>query len=325
LAGAGHLVNLAQRFDLAAAASAEGIRRSEVTLRPIDPRLGSEVEYIRILTRMLNGMLAEAKREILPVAAAERRLLTMDSLGDRISGVFGLFRRLAERLKDQAQGLARGLVEVEAARHTERFREVATSALGVDLKAVIKQSDIADVVQLAAERNASLIDGLAADTVKKVEQATLENLTSGGTARQLEKQLTDDLGVAKRRARFIARDQSAKLTGDLNRIRQTQVGVKKYRWATARDERVRASHRANEGKTFSWDSPPSTGHPGSAPNCRCRAIAVIEIDGVDFSSRSKQQGDPAVWANPSAGLTPAQRSRALREQRKFQALRAESP
>lgn len=318
-------MNLAQRFDAAALAREAGVRRPEITLRPIDPRLSGEMEYQRILARMVAGIFAAARASILPQAATERSLLTMDSLGDRISGVFGLFRRLAERLKDQAQGLARGLVEVEAARHTERFREVATSALGVDLKAVIKQSDIADVVQLAAERNASLIDGLAADTVKKVEQATLENLTSGGTAKQLEKQLTDDLGVAKRRAKFIARDQSAKLTGDLNRIRQTQVGVKRYRWATARDERVRASHRANEGKTFSWDSPPSTGHPGSAPNCRCRAIAVIEIDGVDFSSKSKQQGDPPVWANPSAGLTPAQRSRALREQRKYQALRAESP
>lgn len=315
-----------QRFDLAAIAKSEGIRRPEITLRPIDPRTSAEVEYQRILFRMLTAMLRAVKDDILPAVSVERTMLTMDSVGDRISGVFGLYRRLVDKLKEQATGLSRALMRVEADRHTERFRETATAALGIDLKAVIREADIGEAVSLAAERNAGLIESLSADTVKKVEQATLENLTSGGSAKQLEKQLAEDFGVAKRKAKFIARDQTAKLTGDLNRIRQTQAGIGKYRWATSRDERVRASHRANEGKVFSWSDPPSTGHPGSAPRCRCRAIAIIEIDGVDFSSKSKApKGDPDAWANPSPGLTPAQRSRALREQRKLQALREGNP
>lgn len=42
-----------------------------------------------------------------------------------------------------------------------------------------------------------------------------------------------------------------------------------YTWRTARDERVRSTHAANEGRVFSWSDAPSTGHPGHAPNCRC--------------------------------------------------------
>lgn len=44
-----------------------------------------------------------------------------------------------------------------------------------------------------------------------------------------------------------------------------------YTWRTAKDERVRASHPANDGQVFAWNDPPSIGHPGHERNCRCWA------------------------------------------------------
>ena len=44
-----------------------------------------------------------------------------------------------------------------------------------------------------------------------------------------------------------------------------------YIWRTAGDSKVRSSHAERNGETFSWDAPPEGGHPGEAPNCRCRA------------------------------------------------------
>lgn len=44
-----------------------------------------------------------------------------------------------------------------------------------------------------------------------------------------------------------------------------------YVWRTARDERVRPAHAANEGRVFAWRDPPPTGHPGEAHQCRCWA------------------------------------------------------
>lgn len=44
-----------------------------------------------------------------------------------------------------------------------------------------------------------------------------------------------------------------------------------YIWRTSGDDRVRASHAANNGRIFSWDAPPETGHPGVDYNCRCWA------------------------------------------------------
>lgn len=44
-----------------------------------------------------------------------------------------------------------------------------------------------------------------------------------------------------------------------------------YTWRTARDERVRSAHAANDGHVFSWSAAPATGHPGHEFNCRCWA------------------------------------------------------
>ena len=48
-----------------------------------------------------------------------------------------------------------------------------------------------------------------------------------------------------------------------------------YVWHTRSDEKVRPSHRANDGHIFSWDDPPDTGHPGTDYNCRCQAIPYV--------------------------------------------------
>ncbi len=49
-----------------------------------------------------------------------------------------------------------------------------------------------------------------------------------------------------------------------------------YIWRTRGDDKVRPSHAANEGKVFSWNSPPPTGHPGVDYNCRCTAEAYVQ-------------------------------------------------
>lgn len=44
-----------------------------------------------------------------------------------------------------------------------------------------------------------------------------------------------------------------------------------YIWRTTGDDKVRATHAANNGKIFTWNNPPATGHPGEDYGCRCVA------------------------------------------------------
>ena len=83
-------------------------------------------------------------------------------------------------------------------------------------------------------------------------------------------------GISARKAKGIARDQIATLQGQVTQARQTRLGVKRYRWRTVGDARVRTTHRQREGEIFSWDRPPPDGHPGAPINCRCWAEPVMD-------------------------------------------------
>ncbi len=57
-------------------------------------------------------------------------------------------------------------------------------------------------------------------------------------------------------------------------LKETEL-LDRYVWRTQRDNRVRRSHRENEGRIFSWSDPLATGHPGEDYNCRCEAIPYL--------------------------------------------------
>ena len=86
------------------------------------------------------------------------------------------------------------------------------------------------------------------------------------------------LGKQAARADLIAQDQTIKLVADLNRYRQEQAGIKRYRWVSKQDDRVRPLHQRLNGKIYEWGKPTGAEHglpPGQPIRCRCRAKAVL--------------------------------------------------
>jgi SPP1 gp7 family putative phage head morphogenesis protein len=71
-----------------------------------------------------------------------------------------------------------------------------------------------------------------------------------------------------------------------------------YIWRTRGDNRVRASHAANNGRIFSRDNPPSTGHPGQDHGCRCTAEPYVrgESEFAYQAMLSGAQDSPVKWA-----------------------------
>lgn len=73
-----------------------------------------------------------------------------------------------------------------------------------------------------------------------------------------------------------------------------------YIWRTRGDDKVRASHAANNGQVFAWDNPPPTGHPGEDYGCRCtaepyyqeaREYFTISLSGVSDSGSAWSSRD----------------------------------
>lgn len=131
------------------------------------------------------------------------------------------------------------------------------------------------------------IPGLRAE----VERAWARRLT----ATQLEERLRSRglplaFGTVEGRTAVIARDQIGKLNGRLTELRHRAMGVTSYRWRHSADSRVRPSHRRREGRLFSWNRPPSGGHPGEPVQCRCSAEAVVDIETAIRSPEVQRAG-----------------------------------
>jgi SPP1 gp7 family putative phage head morphogenesis protein len=234
-------------------------RGTEVVLPGIEESAGGKTAYLKALRLML--------RELAKYARGARTEYDLNEIA-----------RISVGLTSIAQNTVNRILRLESVRHTETFIGTAKRALGIDLRELVKQEDLGEFLRLAAARNSSLIKSLSDDTVKRVEQAVLDNLIAGNSRETLRKTLVNDFAVADSRARLIAQDQMAKLNADMNEYRALQAGIREYDWSTSRDERVRSRHRALEGKRYRYGEP--TGAEGGLPpgkpiRCRCIALAVV--------------------------------------------------
>lgn len=265
-------------------------------LPPVQARLAAEKEYRSALRSLLAEMARETRESIVPLYQAEidrkraRPTITVDADTDwftRIGNLKVALIRIASNAVDR-------ILNLEGLRHTDNFMAAAKRALGIDLRAVVRQEDIEDYIREAVGRNTSLVQGLADDLQKRIEQAVYDNSIAGNSAASLRKALQEQFGMADRRAKIIARDQTSKFNSDLNRIRQTQAGVDEYGFMTSQDERVRGTHHAMEGRTCKWADPTvyraddgswksRSGiggvqkHPGQDILCRCVGRGIVRF------------------------------------------------
>lgn len=241
---------------------------------------GAEVAYLKALRVMLREMAAYTRGTILPMAEAEIAAKRIRITADVDRSWFETLTALSVRLSIATEAMAVRILGLEAKRHTEGFKASAKRVFGIDLTAVVREEDLADYLDNAAARNAGLIKGLAADTVKRIQNTVTTAVINGAPARELRKKLTADFGFSDRRAKLIARDQIAKLNSDMNRERHLQAGVTTYTWRTAHDERVRPLHRSLDGEVYEYGKPTGAEQglpPGQPIQCRCVAVGIVKF------------------------------------------------
>ena len=290
------------KYNLASLAASAGVLApgTRVKLQPIDYRNSTQTAYLKAERVMLKAIAAEVRQTLIPAAQADkRRRLTRDV--DQSS--FDQLRALSATMARISGDMVERVLRLESIRHTETFRDEARRALGLDLSAIVRQEDLDDYLKTAMARNTSLIKSQADDVVKRIEQAIIQNELAGRSVKDLKAVLVDQLGIADRRAQLIARDQTAKLNSDMNRIRQEQAGIESYEWVTSGDERVRPLHKGLSGNEYSWGQP--TGAEGGLPpgqpiQCRCIASAIVDFNVGLKKKRSGSTPGPAVAILPTA-------------------------
>lgn len=241
-----------------------------------------EKQYDRILYSLTNDLKDLIKTVLLPeipsmIYEVENKMPNdrQDAFLDRLKGLI-IYIGNAIQSKVNLSIVEAEAVGVEIARFNKtQFEKTNNSIFGIDI--FVDEPWLGDQLKLFASQNAQLIKSLPEQELDRVAGDIERGLQQGLRFTEISKGIQKSFGITRRRATLIARDQTTKLNASLTKLRQQEVGVEEYIWQTSGDERVRPTHRANDGKKFRWDTPPKiTGHPGHDVNCRCVARPVLD-------------------------------------------------
>jgi len=256
-------------------------------------------EYERITNAymaLLNKTLAEHLPTIRRAIDAEREGMRRDDIFDILGITKAIFDRILREFERKAVtffGLDKkieNLANLTQKLSTREWKRVVHKTLGIDImEDYYKGEFFRNNLKLWVQKNVDLITSIPQDTLGKMKSIVEEGYLSGRHNTAIAKEIQEAYGIEKHRAQFIARDQMANLNAEITKTQQEDAGVVEYVWSTSDDERVRKSHRELDGTRQNWSDPPivdaRTGrraHPGEDYQCRCVALPVFNLPGLDL-------------------------------------------
>jgi len=128
------------------------------------------------------------------------------------------------------------------------------------------------------------IKGFLDDEIRKVRERIQENVFKGVRYDNIVEELEDKYQISKRRAVFIARQETRLLNSEMKVSNYQKAGIQKFIWHARHDDKVRHDHEILDGKVFRFDDLPivdsRTGKRGvpaqNCYGCRCYMEGVRE-------------------------------------------------
>lgn len=257
-------------------------RRAETILRPVHPNAGLEAEYRRRLTALIDEM----GRSLTYWLSAAYRGNSPEIAEDELPAetMRRAMRRLARRWQANFNDLADDLAS--------HFAQSVGERSDASLKAALKKGGFTvefkmtraqrDVLNAAVHENVSLIRSIPQQHLAQVEGMVMRSVSTGRDLGQLADDLQQQLGVTKKRAALIARDQNNKVTAALARARQVEMGLTEAVWRhSGGGKHPRPKHVKADGQRYDIRVGLPIGDkgqnvlPGQEINCRCIGRAVV--------------------------------------------------
>lgn len=277
----------------------------------------AEREYVRTTNaymRLLKEELEEELPKLKEVYKANRDTEVKanqrnDGYTDLMIAVNTIFNNVKNRLSARTLGFElRRKLELLANMNrkltVKEWKRSIKATLGIDIREDYYLGDFyAKKLEEWVDSNIALIKTIPEESLGKMRDVVYEGFTEGKTTTRIVKELQRTYGISRRRAELIARDQTAKLNGQIQKAQQQDAGITEYIWCTVGDNRVRGSHKALNGKKFSWEDPPvvdeKTGrrcHPAEDYQCRCIGRPVFNLNTVSIPVDEEQ-----VTVKPQGG------------------------
>lgn len=208
----------------------------------------------------LQRIVAEIKRDIdallVPALRAEQPNYVTDATWfDRLAAIL---RRIRERYESPQ---FRALTDVIARRFVNAVDMRVTKSMGMDVYG--NNEALQTVIEASIYDNVRLIKTIPEQYLSQVESIVVTNARAGVRSSAIASQLTQQFGVTSRRAKFIARDQTAKVNSAVAQKRIVAAGYEYFEWRTSRDALVRDRHTQIANKVteygrgiYRYDNPP---------------------------------------------------------------------
>lgn len=210
------------------------------------------------------------------------RITTTDAWSDQI---LALMRFLFDRWRSEPVNAgARRIAEEFVRSALKRSERDMKRSAGIDIFSGSEK--MRDYLKASVQQNVQLIQSIPQKYLEEVETLVMANMRAGMRPGYIERALQEQFGVTSRRAKFIARDQTGKIQGELAEKQQKDAGFEYFQWLDSHDQRVRHRHREIANKVtaygpgvYKWSNLPLSSDgtpikPGQDYNCRCVAIPV---------------------------------------------------
>lgn len=253
-------------------------------MRVIQPSKRTEVWYreqLELLVKQLKDEALSAFRVNNDSMSDAQRKLSLASERMMNIPVFGFAKRVSEMF-------VRRINKTQYQRMSDEYK----TRFGIDIAPTVDE----DLLQEMIEANVNLITSIKTDFISQVGDEVRKQLFEGERSTGLIQIIHDRGNVTMNRAKFIARDQTAKLNSAITRERNNKLGIKTYIWTGAMDVRQRKDHKVMNGKLCrfddatvysddngeTWKKRRSIGgvelHPGEDYNCRCGMAPRLDWD-----------------------------------------------
>jgi SPP1 gp7 family putative phage head morphogenesis protein len=175
-----------------------------------------------------------------------------------------------QKMADIVRGIARKTSTFGRRELAKQFK----AGLGIDVMTL--EPWLPKAIEGFTAENVSLIKSIPQQFFAQVESEVIKGIRAGRRHERLAESIQERFSVSESRARLIARDQVNKFNGELNRARQSDLGITHFVWRTVGDNRVREKHEHLNGRRFSLKTGANGLFPGQDVQCRCTAEPDIE-------------------------------------------------
>ena len=321
---------------LAPAKVAQLKKTGRLTGRPLRHSVAIESRYIAALTKLVNQMVAQVEREILPVLReAEKDQGATDGFSfdaddspkkaankkaaSKAAGmVESLQAKFASMFKNRAHTLADGMMQAVTAESATNLNNTISDLSGkMTVGMGFMDGPVGEVVKGGVAENIALIKSIPDNYMARVAGHLEAAALAGNNMTGLIGKIQDAAGITKRRAKNIALDQTRKAYNTINGARMAAAGVKKFEWVhSGGGQRPRHKHITPvsggglNGGIYELDKPPNAAEDGDPPynalpgqmiNCKCTMAPVVEFEGAgneaDYTDAPIDFGEPGTAPN----------------------------